>query len=372
MEYSAMEQYWIWLSSVEGIGVKRFYQLLSVFEDPRTVWDNVGVPEMGFLGQKTLANLRAARDERYFYGVFDALERADCRAITKISDGYPSLLAQIYDPPATLYVRGDGPLESERSIAIVGSRRCTRDGQRAAREIATQLARCDVTVVSGMARGIDTCAHQGALSGHGRTIAVFGSGVDVIYPPENDALAQQILDSGGALVSEYPPGTKPLAGHFPARNRIISGLTQGTLLVEGAQDSGAMITVNNALDQNRDVFAVPGSIYSPLSAMPNRLIVDGAKPVISAWEILDCYRWEERPDTAPTSAPTVQLDETERRIVLPLTEQELSFEELANLTQIPPNRLNSHLTMLELRGIIIKAPGGLYRAYLDPSGIPMK
>ena len=372
MEYSAMEQYWIWLSSVEGIGVKRFYQLLSIFEDPRTVWDNVGAPEMGFLGPKTLASLRAARDERYFYGIFDALERADCRAITKISDGYPHLLAQIYDPPATLYVRGDCPLESDRSIAIVGSRRCTRDGQRAAREIAAQLARCDVTIVSGMARGIDTYAHQGALSGHGRTIAVFGSGVDVIYPPENDALAQQILDSGGALISEYPPGTKPFAGHFPARNRIISGLTHGTLLVEGAQDSGAMITVNDALDQNRDVFAVPGSIYSPLSAMPNRLIVDGAKPVISAWEILDCYRWEERPDTAPASAPTIQLDETEKRIVLPLTEQELSFEELANLTQIPPNRLNSHLTMLELRGIIIKVPGGMYRAYLDPSGIPMK
>lgn len=363
-----MEQYWIWLSSVEGIGVKRFYQLLTIFEDPRAVWDNAGAPELRFLGKKALANLRAARDERYFYTLFDTLERADCRAITRISDGYPPLLSEIYDPPATIYVRGDAPLDGERMFAIVGSRRCTRDGMRAAREIATHLAREDVCVVSGMARGADTCAHEGALSERGRTIAVLGCGVDVVYPPENTELAAQILDFGGALVSEYPPGTPPHAGHFPARNRIISGLCHGTLLVEGAKGSGAMITVNCALDQGRDVFAVPGSIYSPLSAMPNRLIVDGAKPAISAWEILDCYRWAEKPRDLPLTPPTVTLDEEEEKIVLPLAEQELSFEELRNLTQFPPAKLNSHLTMLELRGIIVKVPGGMYRAYLDAPG----
>ncbi len=363
-----MEQYWIWLSSVEGIGVKRFYQLLTIFEDPRAVWDNAGAPELRFLGKKALANLRAARDERYFYTLFDTLERADCRAITRISDGYPPLLSEIYDPPATIYVRGDAPLDGERMFAIVGSRRCTRDGMRAAREIAAHLAREDVCVVSGMARGADTCAHEGALSERGRTIAVLGCGVDVVYPPENTDLAAQILDFGGALVSEYPPGTPPHAGHFPARNRIISGLCHGTLLVEGAKGSGAMITVNCALDQGRDVFAVPGSIYSPLSAMPNRLIVDGAKPAISAWEILDCYRWAEKPRDLPLTPPTVTLDEEEEKIVLPLAEQELSFEELRNLTQFPPAKLNSHLTMLELRGIIVKVPGGMYRAYLDAPG----
>ena len=212
--------------------------------------------------------------------------------------------------------------------------------------------------------------HEGALAGNGRTIAVFGCGVDVIYPPENAELAERILAAGGALVSEYPPGTRPLAGHFPARNRIISGLTQGTLLVEGAKGSGAMITVNFALEQGRDVFAVPGSIYSPLSATPNRMIVDGAKPVVSAWEILDCYHWAEKPRDLPTKSPTVDLDDEEKRIVLPLTEQELSFSELAELTQISPSKLNSHLTMLELRGIIVKVPGGMYRAYLDLPGNP--
>lgn len=362
-----MEQYWIWLSCVDGIGIKRFYQLLTIFEDPRTVWENVGAPEMRFLGAKTLANLRAARNEAAFYSLFDALERAKCRAVCRISEDYPKALAEIYDPPATLYVRGDCPLEYDRMFSIVGSRRCTRDGQRAAREIAAHLARNDVIVVSGMARGTDTCAHQGTLSAKGRTIAVFGCGVDVIYPPENDELAHQILDLGGALVSEYPPGTRPNAGHFPARNRIISGLTPGTLLVEGAKGSGAMITINLATEQNRDVFAVPGSIYSPLSAMPNQLIVDGAKPVLSAWEILEYYRWAEKPSVIQPPSRHVELDDVEKSIVLPLTEQELSFEELTNLTQISPSKLNSHLTMLELRGIIVKVPGGMYRAYLDPS-----
>ena len=372
MEYTKMEQYWIWLSSVDGIGVKRFYQLLSIFEDPEEVWNNIKAPELKFLGAKALSSLRAARDEKYFYSLFNALEQADCRAVTRVSEDYPSLLAEIYDPPATLYVRGDCPLDAERMFSIVGSRRVSRDGQRAAREIAAQLAREDVIVVSGMARGIDTCAHEGTLSAHGRTIAVLGCGVDVVYPPENDHLAEQILDNGGAIISEYVPGTKPLPGHFPARNRIISGLTQGTLLVEGAKGSGAMITVNFATEQNRDVFAVPGSIYSPLSAMPNRLIVDGAHPVISAWEILDYYRWADKPERLPEGPPAIELDETEKSIVLPLTEQELSFEEITNLTQIPPSKLNSHLTMLELRGIIVKVPGGMYRAYLDSPGNIMK
>ena len=239
-----------------------------------------------------------------------------------------SLLSQIYDPPVTLYVRGECPLDGEKMFSIVGSRRCTRDGQRAAREIAAHLAREDVTIVSGLARGVDTYAHQGALSVHGKTIAVLGSGPDVIYPPENDQLAEQILIDGGAILSEYPPGTKPFSGHFPARNRIISGLTEGTLLVEGGHNSGAMITVNDALDQNRDVFAVPGSIYSPLSEAPNKLIVDGARPVVSAWEILDHYRWAERDEVLPAKKPTIELSDEERSIVLPLTEQPLSFEEM--------------------------------------------
>ena len=369
MNYTPMEQYWIWLSGVEGIGPKRFYQLLSVYEDARTVWDALGaggIPDgMRFLGSKALSALREARDEAWFYRLFDKLDKLDIRAVTRLSADYPGALTAVYDPPPTLYVRGACPLDGERVFAIVGSRRCTRDGQRAAREIARGLAECGVTVVSGMARGIDTFAHEGAMSGGGPTIAVMGCGVDVVYPPENADIMARILDTGGAVVSEYLPGTPPLSHNFPARNRIISGLSRGVLLVEGAKKSGAMITVNCALEQGRDVFAVPGSIYSPLSATPNRMIVDGAAPVISPWEVLEYYHWGRRPETSdanPHKQP--ELTDEERQLVEPLREQELSFEELTQLTGFSAQKINSYLTMLELRGIIVKVPGGMYRAYL--------
>ncbi len=369
MEYTAMDQYWVWLSSVEGIGQKRFYQLLSLYEDARQVWDALDgplvPPDMQIVGPQALNNLRQARNIEYFYRLFDRLERLGIRAVTRLSEAYPPALTGIYDPPPTLYVRGECPLDGERMIAVVGSRRCTRDGQRAAREFARGLAENGVTVVSGMARGIDSCAHRGALDGGGRTIAVLGCGVDICYPPENDRLMAEILDSGGAVVSELVPGSTPLPGNFPARNRIISGLSEGTLLVEGARASGAMITVNLALEQGRDVFAVPGGIYSPLSEAPNRMILDGATPVLSHWDILEHYRWAQRPSENPVrKAGPVELEPDEKAIVEPLREQALSFDELAAATGFSAARLNSHLTMLELRGIIEKVPGGLYRSYM--------
>ena len=358
-----MEQYWIWLSGVEGIGVKRFYRLLSEYGDARNVWDSVGDPGMAFLGGRALENLRAARNEAHFFRVFSEFERLHIRAVPRISEEYPASLHEIFDPPATLYVRGDANLSAERMFAIVGTRRATRDGKRAAREFARTLAGEGVSVVSGLARGVDTAAHEGALEGGAPTIAVLGSGADVIYPPENELLAERILDAGGAVVSEYVPGAEPSKGNFPQRNRIISGLCAGVLLVEGAENSGAMITVNLATEQGRDVFAVPGSIYSPLSAAPNRLIQLGAPPALSGWDILEHYRWASRPAKPAPGAPLPELDEEESTLVTALREQELSFDELCSLGKFPAAKLNSLLTMLVLRGIIVKAPGGLYRAY---------
>ena len=368
MDYTAMDQYWVWLSSVEGIGPKRFYQLLSLYEDARSVWDALGgvliPPDMRALGPTALENLRAARDERYFYRLFDRLERGGIRAVTRLSDDYPAPLTGIYDPPPTLYVRGECDLNHPRMLAVVGSRRCTRDGQRAAREFARGLAENGVAVVSGLARGIDSCAHRGALDGHGPTVAVLGCGVDVVYPPENAALMEEILANGGAVISEFVPGTPPTAGNFPARNRIISGLCSGTLLVEGAKASGAMITVNLALEQGRDVFAVPGGIYSPQSSAPNRMILDGATPVLCHWDLLEYYRWGQRPSDKPERAVRREpLEPEEEAVVAPLRAEALSFEELVAATGFSAAKLNSHLTMLELRGIIEKVPGGLYRAY---------
>ena len=175
----------------------------------------------------------------------------------------------------------------------------------------------------------------------------------------------EILDSGGAVISELRPGSPPNAGNFPARNRIISGISRGTLLVEGAQASGAMITVNLALEQGRDVFAIPGGIYSPMSEAPNRMILDGAIPALSAWDILEHYRWATRPgkSAARKNAPAVELSPEDEALVAPLRNEPLTFEELVAATGLSAAKLNSHLTMLELRGIIEKVPGGQYRAY---------
>lgn len=369
MNDTVMEQYWVWLSSVEGIGPRRFYQLLTRYGDARTVWDALGTPggreDMRFIGDSALEKLRAARNEAYFGALFGAIDACGARVVTRLSDDYPPALAAIYDPPPTLFARGGADLSAERMIAVVGSRRCTRDGQRAAREIAGGLAREGVTVVSGMARGVDTCAHEGALAAGGITIAVLGCGVDVIYPPENDRLMARILESGGAVISEYAPGTQPLSRNFPPRNRVISGLCSGTLVVEGARGSGALITVSDALEQGRDVFAVPGSIYSPLSETPNRLIVDGAIPTLSPWEILEHYRWAARPEVSPAKPDkAADLDPGERALVEALREQPLSFDELAALSGLPAAKLSTLLTLLELRGIVASLPGGQYRAYL--------
>ena len=364
MEYSAMEQYWIWLSSVEGIGPRRFYQLLSLFADAREVWDNIRDQKLKFLGPKTLSALRAARDEKYFYQLFAKLETTGIRAITRTSDDYPARLTRTVDAPPTLYVKGEADLNSERMFAIVGSRRCTRDGERAAKEFAEKLSRENVTVISGLAAGIDSCAHIGAVNAKAPTIAVLGCGPDIVYPQENLRLYGEILDNGGAIVSEYLPGMPPLSSNFPARNRIISGMSKGVLIVEGAKRSGVMITVNYALDQGRDIFAIPGSIYSPLSATPNQLIVDGAVPAISPWEILEYYRWAERPSENQSRKPAVELSEDEGKLVGALREQSLTMSELCNLTGFTAQQANSLLTILELRGIIEKQPGGEYKAFI--------
>ena len=358
---------YVWLSLKRGLGPYLSAELLRVMGSPEAVYaadDKLLAQACPRLRRQHLDLLRDKSTDEAEY-VIEQCARKDIRILPISDSAYPNRLRSIEDPPVVLYIRGRWPdLDTMPGISVVGTRSATSYGVQIADSIGATLARAGFVTVSGMALGNDSAAHRGALRAGGLTVAVLAGGPDVCYPPRNLGLMGDIMLSG-AVVSEYPPGTPPHAGNFPARNRIISGMTPGTLLVEGAKGSGAMITVNFALDQGRDVFAVPGSIYSPLSAMPNQLIVDGAKPVISAWEILDFYRWAEKPAPNPVPRREIELDDTEKRIVLPLTEQELSFEELLQETQISPAKLNSHLTMLELRGIIVKAPGGMYRAYLD-------
>lgn len=215
------------------------------------------------------------------------MKEKNIQILTIKDEDYPYLLKQIYDPPSVIYIMGNKKILSQNGIAIVGSRNCSLYGQKIAKYLSYQLAKKGIHIISGLARGIDTFSHIGTLQAKGKTIAVLGSGLDVIYPPENAKLAEKIVESGGCLVSEYIVGTKPLGEHFPARNRIISGLASGVVVVEASEKSGSLITVDFALEQGKNVYAVPGNINSPNSLGTNSLIKQGAKIVTNVEDILE-------------------------------------------------------------------------------------
>lgn len=283
------------------------------------------------------------------------------KILTISDDEYPELLKYITDPPLVLYCRGMIPRSN--SIAIVGSRKASGYGIETARKMAFNLALSDICIVSGMARGIDTAAHTGALEAGGKTVAVLGCGVDVTYPPENSGLMERIAESG-AVISEYPPGTPPSTFNFPGRNRIISGMSVGTLIVEAGMKSGSLITANYALEQGRDVFAVPGNINNYNSMGTNRLIKDGAKMVLDVDDILDELSFGSSPlvkkNRKTKGSRTHNLGTKEKKIVNALKIEDLYDEELAEKTSIDLIELFELLLELELNGIVKKSINGKY------------
>lgn len=358
MAYSEGQKYWIWLSSVYGLGARRFDELVDRFGPPQRVWEEFGPHLLPLLGQQAYAALCQARSAAYFDGLFESLNRCGAVAVARDDPEYPALLRQIPDAPPILFVRGRAALPGARTLAVVGSRNATAYGTRMARRIARGLSEAGVTVVSGLARGVDGAAHRGAVDARARTVAVLGSGVDVIYPPEHLSLTEEILNAGGSLVSEFPPGAPPRPAHFPARNRVISGLSLGVLLVEGAKQSGAMSTVRFALEQGREVLAMPGQADSPLSASTHALIRDGARLVTSAAEILEDMGWAGGPRRdAKGAAAGLPLTGDEQRIYSALSGGPADPDALVELTGMAPSELNSHLTILELQGLIRKLPG---------------
>ncbi|APG29075.1 DNA protecting protein DprA [Syntrophotalea acetylenivorans] len=271
---------------------------------------------------------------------------------------YPSVLRTIYDPPSLLYVLGSLP--QQQAFAVVGSRSASPSGRRLTSEICAELAARNITVVSGLARGIDSAAHQGALE-TGRTVAVLGCGIDVVYPPENADLAQDII-AQGAIVSEYPPGTPPLAGHFPGRNRIISGLAKGVLIVEAAEKSGSLLTADFALDQGREVFAVPGPVYAKTSSGTNRLLKDGAHLVTEARDILEVL-WPASATDLPILADDPlpeRLSSKQLTVYQSLGEEPLHIDELARKCSLTAMELSAILLHLELEGGAEQLPGMRY------------
>jgi DNA processing protein len=351
------------LSMVSGVGPLAMQRLLAHFSSPSAVLaaspgELQCVPGIGSTIAKRITQ---ARDEINVDEQLRIAAEHNIDILTPADPPYPRLLNELPDPPAVLFARGEIKSIDGLAVAIVGTRHASRYGLKQAESLAASLARAGFTVVSGMARGIDTAAHRGALAAGGRTIAVLASGVLAPYPPENAKLAEQIAEHG-SVVSEAPPTMPPISGMFPQRNRIISGLTLGTIVVEASDRSGALITARHAGEQNRQVFAVPGQIDSRLSVGPHRLIRDGAKLVTCIDDVLEelgpLATEAKRDDGTTVRAPAeVSLNEIETLVLQAIEPRGSLIDEVTDTAGIPVQRVLATVSVLEMRGLVRKVSG---------------
>ncbi len=349
--------------SASGVGIPGVERLAADTGSARGVWEAEAELLRRHLDEKASAALLSLRREKPDLPeqIAETCEKKGIRIWTRDDDAFPAILREIGRPPLVLFARGN-PIPEARRIAVVGSRHASPYGKRVSEELAMGLAAQGVTVVSGAARGVDSAAHKGALRA-GRTVAVLGCGVDVAYPPENDGLLDEIAASG-VVLSEYPPGTKPLAAFFPQRNRIISGLSCGTVVVEAAERSGSLITAELALSEGRDVFAVPGSIFSDTSKGCHRLIQQGAKLTTSARDVLVEYPWakSEAPRNSSGSSPAggdvpKNLSAEERAVYALLSKDEpLSVDDIVYRLHGRGDASNVAFLLLQmqLKGVILE------------------
>lgn len=346
--------YLYWLTTIEGIGVKRIRQILEYFGTAENAWIGTSKEYKNIKGirEDIIDKIIKKKDYDKLLNEIEGFMSKGIRMAAIDSSEYPGRLKNIYDPPYILYMKGEYR-ECTKYIAIVGSRKCSSYGRIAARNISKQLAEVDIGIISGLARGIDTEAHRGALEGSGFTCSVLGCGCDIVYPPENRKLMMEI-EENGAVITEYPPGTAPSSFNFPARNRIISGLSDGVLIVEADEKSGALITANYALEQGRDVFAVPGSIFSNMSRGTNSLIKDGAKLVSGIEDILDEFGLEYKDGGRDDGC---SISEREQKVLSIVGDCPLYIDDLARKTSYKVNEVNSILTALELKGVVRVLPG---------------
>lgn len=362
-------KYWIWLSSVPGVGAVKSRKLLEHFKDIESVWNAKGdeLVILPFLSRTDVINLTDEKIKKNADIQLENILKHGIKAVTIEDDMYPVSLKNIYDPPIVLYMKGNIE-KDEKFLAIVGSRRASSYGIKMAQTIAAELSKYGITVVSGMARGIDSYAHKGAIEAGGRTIAVLGCGLDIVYPSENKKLMENIISSG-ACVSEYLPGTSPIPGNFPARNRIISGISLGVIVIEAGERSGSLITADFALEQGREVFALPGNVNNYNSTGTNKLIKEGAKMVTGIDDILEeiniSFTEEKIKDFYAQRLKDDELfkglDSNERKVLECLKLEPLHIDVIARKTGLGVGLISSILIMLELRGVVEQLPGNIYK-----------
>lgn len=385
-------KYWLWLSLALYQNSRKMTALLERFDTPLDIYR---AQEADFYSIENIneKNIERLCDKRLIFAekIMEECRKKGIRIMTFDSPYYPKLLANIFDPPYVLYVKSRNriDLNNELTISIVGMRKMSEYGRSVAVKLGSDIASAGVTVVSGMARGIDGAALSGALSAGGKTVAILGCGVDIAYPPEHDKMMQQIAETG-MVISEYPPGTPPLRNNFPYRNRIISGISSGTVIVESADSGGSLITASQALEQGRDVFAVPGNVNEGTSDGTNELIRQGAHLVSSALDIISEYQNEyinifekavqteqikaktdtsdagikKADETIPApSLPAVdnnlykELSDSEKRIIDYMSLVPMHVDTIAEKTQLPAGELNAALTLLEMKGLIKQLAG---------------
>jgi len=351
------------LALIPGVGPKVRRALLERFGSPGAVLaaSTRQLAQVPGVGGTLTSRIVSARSEVDAEGEIALCRRHDVGILIDEDDGYPGVLRQIHDPPGVLFVRGSLVPRDALAIAMVGTRHATHYGLRVASRLAASLARAGLAIVSGMARGIDAAAHRGALEAGGRTVAVLGSGVLNIYPPEHRELAEQII-AQGALLSEAPPRAAPHSGVFPQRNRIISGLCLGVVVVEAGLRSGALITARLAMEQGRDVFAVPGPVESRASRGCHRLIRDGAKLVETADDVLEELGPLFEPAAQETGPPVrhpaeLVLNDLERTVLATIGTQETTVDQIVAQTQLPVHRVLSTLSVLEMRRLVRRLTG---------------
>jgi DNA processing protein len=345
-------KYWVGFNNIPGIGRVRLGQIEKHFGNLELAWKApLGEMKRAGLDSPALRAIEQWRDKIDPDAEMEKLARYKVKVLTCNDKDYPKRLKEIYDYPPVIYIKGSLLPEDEWCLAVVGTRRATVYGKQVTEEIVADLARSKITIVSGLAKGIDTIAHRSALEAGGRSLAVFASGLDIVYPAENERLARDIMEHG-AILSEYPLGAKPRAENFPRRNRILSGLSMGVLVTEADEDSGAMITARDALEQNREVFAIPGSILSPASRGTNRIIQMGeAKLVRTYADILEelnlttVARQIEMSELLPAT-------ETESLLIKQLSAEPSHIDEVCRKSGLPAATVSSTLAMMELKGLV--------------------
>lgn len=353
-------KYWLGFNYVSGIGPAKIQALLGSFGSLARAWQatEAQLRDIGF-DARAIQSLDEARRTFDLDKYVAQVEASQVDVVTWESKTYPDLLREIPAAPPLLFVRGSYEPVDRWAVAVVGTRRLSAYGRQVTRDLVAGLVNNGITIVSGLARGIDAVAHRTAVEEGGRTIAVMASGIDKIYPPEHRELAHAIVEGHGALLSDYPFGAEPESTHFPARNRLISGLSLGVLVVEAGEKSGALITAQYALEQNREVFAVPGNIHSPVSVGTNRLIQQGGKLVMRVEDILEELNLKMVADQQVAQAVLPETAE-EAALIAQLSSQPVHVDELGRLTGMPSSLVSSTLTIMELKGMVQQVGGMQY------------